>query len=201
MSEEIINDDIEDVIPVPEIVETKDDKGNDTTDYKALAEAQREVAEQNRGIAQRNKTRAERFKAKGEKPDGGKPDGGKSDVGKPGELDYGQKAFLVANGIKGADEVKLVAEELKISGGSLEELLDNPYFQEKLKTARQLKKSDDAGIPGNKRGSQVAKDTVEYWLAKPFGELPDDVELRRKVVNARIKAEKNTNVFGVTPQK
>ncbi len=197
MSEEIINDDIEDVIPVPEIVETKDDKGNDTTDYKALAEKQRDVAEQNRGIAQRNKTRAERFKASGGKPaDGGKPNGGKDDAGKSGDLDYGQKAFLATAGIKGADELKLVTEELKKSGATLDELVDNPYFQEKLKETRRLKKSDDAGIEGGKRGGQQAKDTVEYWLSRPFGELPDDVELRRKVVNARIKAEKNTNVFG-----
>ena len=105
---------------------------------------------------------------------------------KTGDLDYGQKAFLIAQGIKGPDEVKLVTDAMQATGKSLDDVLENPYFKSELEKHRQLKAADDATPKGGKRGGQVsAKDTVEYWIEK--GELPpkDQVELRRKVVNAK----------------
>jgi hypothetical protein len=111
---------------------------------------------------------------------------------KPEDLDYGQKAFLIANGIK-ADEQEFVKEELKKSGQTLDELIDNEYFQAKLKRVRDLRGTEEATPKNSKRTGQSATDTVEYWIAK--GELPPDRELRAKVVKARWDAEKNKNVF------
>lgn len=112
-----------------------------------------------------------------------------------GELDYGQKAFLVANGIKGKEELALVQEVMEESGKSLEDVLESKYFQSELKELRDDKATAKATPTGTQRSKTSARDSVDYWLAK--GELPptDNQELRRKVVNARIAQEKSANRF------
>lgn len=111
------------------------------------------------------------------------------------ELDYGAKAFLVANGVKGVDETKLVKEIMANTGKSLDSVLESKYFQAELKELRDLRMAAEATPNGAKRSSQSASSTVEYWLAK--GELPpaSERELRTKVVNARIQKESKSNVF------
>ena len=101
-------------------------------------------------------------------------------------LGYGEKAFLVANGIKG-EETKLVEDAMKKTGGTLEEVLDNPYFQAQLKEARDLAGTILA-TPKGKGGSGVPTDSVEYWMQKPIEEVPQ--EMRIKVVNAKLAKEK-----------
>lgn len=114
---------------------------------------------------------------------------------KSGELDYGQKAFLVANGIKGNDEIQKVRDIMSNTGKSLDEVLESKYFQAELKEMRELKATAEAIPQGSKRGTQSAQSTVEYWIAK--GELPpvSDRELRQQVVNARIKKESKGGAF------
>ena len=113
---------------------------------------------------------------------------------KTGDFDYGQKAFLVANGVKSTDEMKLVKEIMSNTGKSLDQVLESKYFTAELNEMREMKKSQDA-IPSNsKRTSQSGKDTVDYWLAK--GELPEDRELRSKVVKAKWKSSSSVNPFG-----
>lgn len=114
---------------------------------------------------------------------------------KSNELDYGQKAFLTANGIKGNDEYKLVQEVIANTGKSLEDVLESKYFLAELNEIRELKASQNATPQGSKRSAQTSRDTVDYWLAK--GELPpaNEQELRRKVVNARIDKESKKGVF------
>ena len=115
-------------------------------------------------------------------------------VNKSNDLDYGQKAFLVANGVKEADEMKLVKGVMQETGKTLEDVLSSKYFQAELKEMRELKASSNA-IPNGKRSGTASQDSVDYWLAK--GELPPahEVELRRKVVNARIKKNDAKGVF------
>lgn len=114
---------------------------------------------------------------------------------KSNELDYGQKAFLTANGVKGTDEFKLVQEVMANTGKSLEDVLESKYFLAELNEIRELKASQNATPQGSKRSAQSSRDTVDYWLAK--GELPpaNEQELRRKVVNARIDKESKKGVF------
>ncbi len=115
-------------------------------------------------------------------------------VNKSNDLDYGQKAFLVANGVKESDEMKLVKGVMQETGKSLEDVLSSKYFQAELKEMRDLKASSNA-IPNGKRSGTASQDSVDYWIAK--GELPpaSDRELRQKVVNARIKKNDNKGVF------
>lgn len=114
---------------------------------------------------------------------------------KSNDLDYGQKAYLVANGIKGADETKLVQDIMSNTGKSLDEILESKYFQSELKELREDMASKNAVVTDSKRTNQTTDDSVEYWLAK--GELPPESEreLRLKVVNARLKKEGSGNAF------
>ena len=89
--------------------------------------------------------------------------------------------------------MKLVKEIMSNTGKSLDQVLESKYFTAELNEMREMKKSQDA-IPSNsKRSSQSGKDTVEYWLAK--GELPEDRELRSKVVKAKWKSSSTVNPF------
>lgn len=129
------------------------------------------------------------------KKDGDEP----SNNNKPTELDYAQKAFLISNGIKGKEETELVQTFMKETGKSLDDILESPYFQSELNALREAKATGNAIPKGSKRSGNLAADSVEYWLAK--GELPpaDQVDLRRKVVNAKIAQKSSGNVFTSTP--
>lgn len=117
------------------------------------------------------------------------------------ELDYGQKAFLVANGIKGSDEIAFVTEVMKSTGRSLEQVLESKYFQAELKEMRDAKSVTEAIPKGTKRTATTARNEVEYWIQK--GELPPDTpenrKLRQEVVNARIKSSGDTSPFTSNP--
>lgn len=127
------------------------------------------------------------------------PDNKKKTSKKSDELDYGQKAYLVSMGYKGADEMEKAKEIMAFTGKSLDEVLENKHFQAEIKEMRDVKATNDALPVGSKRSSNSAADSVEYWIAK--GELPpaDQRELRTKVVNARIVKEKSKSTFTDTP--
>lgn len=178
-----MSNDQEEVVEIEEIVEETDDEGKDTTDWKALAL-------KNHGIAQRFKTKLEKSKIdskvekKVEKILETKKEG----------FDYAEKAFLKASGVT-PTEFALVEEVMKATGKSLDDVLESKYFQAELKEQRENKASKDAIPSGSKRSTSSARDEVDYWIAK--GTLPpaDQRELRTKVVNARLKAEKAKSVF------
>lgn len=111
---------------------------------------------------------------------------------KSDDFDYGEKAFLNANGIKGSKEIDFVKKELKASGESLDSLLENDYFQQRLEKFRSLTKTSDATIKG-KRSGGVATDSVEYWASKPIEEVPQS--MRSKVVNFKLEKEKTKGFF------
>lgn len=111
---------------------------------------------------------------------------------KSDDLDYAQKAFLTANGIKGSKEFDFVKDELKKSGEELDNLLDNDYFKSRLEKFRNLNKTAEATPKGGKRSSMTT-DSVEYWMSKPIEEVPQ--EMRIKVVNARLKKEESKGKF------
>jgi hypothetical protein len=183
------NEDIkeEEVEEVEEIVESVDEAtGEDTTDWKALAL-------KNQGIAKRNKTRALKAleKAKSANP----PKEAKDPVEKKETLDKLDRAILRVEKITEPGEVKLVEDYMKETGKDLETVLGSKYFQAELKEMRELAASDAAIPAGNKRAGNASASSVEYWLN--IGKLPpvEQVDLRRQVVNAKIKAEKGKSHF------
>ena len=108
------------------------------------------------------------------------------------ELDYGEKAFLAANDVKGTDEIELflkTRDKFK-DDTSMEEVLTDAGFIKAITDRREEKKSTDAleGTADSKRsGTGGSKNQVDYWLNK--GDLPPDTpenrQLRRDVVNAQ----------------
>lgn len=118
---------------------------------------------------------------------------------KSDELDYGQEAYLIANGIKEQDEIDLARDAMVSTGKSLKEVLAGKYFQSELKEMREEKAAKAAIPSGGNRSGQTASNSVEYWLQK--GELPpaNMPKLRQDVVNARIKKESNESVFTSNP--
>lgn len=120
--------------------------------------------------------------------------------GKSGGLDFSQKAYLASvAGVKTPEEFAFVQELMETTGQPLDTLIESNYFKFEIKGFREQEAAKTA-IPSNgKRNTSPTRDTVEYWLAK--GELPpsDQVELRRKVVNARMAKETSASPFTDTP--
>lgn len=172
-------EDIEDV--------SEDIEESDTTDWKA-------EALKARGIAKRYETK---FKKLQEKPVAEAKTVEEKKVEKKG-FDYGEKAYLRSSGIE-PSEFDFVYEVMSNTGKPMEDVLESKYFQAELKERRDAKASKEALPSGSKRSGQVARDSVEYWLAK--GELPppDQRELRTKVVNARIKQQQDQSTFTDNP--
>lgn len=109
-----------------------------------------------------------------------------------GGLDYGQKAFLRAEGIKGEAETKLVEQFMQETGKDLEQVIESKFFKAELDELREIQRTQDAN-PKGKRSGTTAIDSVEYWLTKPIEEVPK--EMRVKVVNAKIKQSESKGPF------
>jgi hypothetical protein len=151
-----------------------------------------ENQEEERGVdywkaeALKNKAILERNKARDSKPKEEKEQEKKADG-----FGYDVKAYLKASGIQ-ADEFDFVKGELKKAGGDIDSLIENEYFQAKLEKHRALNKTKDASVKGKRTGN-VATDSVDYWLSKPFEEVP--AAMRGKVLEAKEKQSSTTGKF------
>jgi hypothetical protein len=175
--------------------EGNDDEGEEGKDNKpdSKDKPSKESPEDKVARLKRQLAREERKLGKGKTDEQPKPQT------KPGEFGLVEKTYLKSEGIKGADEIKLVKEFMKNTGKSLDSVVESKYFQAELKELRESRAATDATPKGKNRSGQSSRDTVEYWVAK--GELPpaDQVELRRQVVNAKMAAQKTGNVFSSRP--
>lgn len=154
-----------------ETLEAEEEPEEDSTDWKAEALKYKAILERNKSKSADTTTN--------------KPT-------KSNDFGYDVKAYLKASGIK-ATEFDFVKAELKRSGmKDVDALLENEYFNAALEKHRAVSKTSEA-IPRGNRSGGVATDSVEYWLSKPFEEVPQDK--RREVVNARIAKEKNQGKF------
>lgn len=190
---EIKDEDIKEEDFTPEILEAED------TDWKAKAL-------ELKGIAKRRATQLGKVKTKLTDLEGKikeltsepKPQDKKVEK-KSDDIDYAQEAFLIANGVKEADEIELARGIAVDTGKSLKEVIGQSYFQFQLKELREAKAVKNALPSSSGRSATSARDSVEYWIAK--GELPpaDQVELCRKVVNAKIAKAKNVKHFTDNP--
>lgn len=116
-------------------------------------------------------------------------------------LDYGQKTFIsqvLKVDLQNENQMKLVQDYLD-AGKSLDNLVENKHFKNDLTDLRETQSVQDATPSTSKRSSKGTKDTVDYWLAK--GELPpaDQVQLRRDVVNAKVKQQEQGSRFTTNP--
>lgn len=165
-------------------------KEGETIDWEA-------EAKKFQGIATRRGTKIQKIKdAQAKKSEVVPP---AQDPNKAKELDYGQKAFLISNGIKEPTDQKYVHDAMVSSGKTLEEILAVPFIQAELKRFGEERATKEATPDPDDRRKSPARDTVDYWLAK--GQMPpaDQPELRRDYVNAKIKAEKAKTQFTDSP--
>ena len=117
-------------------------------------------------------------------------------VNKPNEdFNTGDIAFMEGRGVKTDDAMNFVKSMMDKTGENLKDTLSDDYVQSKLKTMKEVAAVKDATPSGSKRTPTSGKASVEYWLAK--GGLPpeSDIQLRRDVLNARIKGEERGNKF------
>jgi len=145
-------------------------------------------AKEAEGKAKRYKTKLEKQK---EEP---KPE---KKENKSSELDYGQKAFLTANGIKGKNEFEFTENLLKETGKDLEDLIEMKYYKTQLEDFRAEQKTKNATPSSSKRSSTSSRDNPEYWVNKPFNEVP--AELKRKVLKLKEKKIESIDKFTSNP--
>lgn len=163
---------------IEEVVEETEESEEEETVYTPT-EREKELEAENKklkAILDRNK----------------KPKAQEKQTTKSDDFGYDVKAYLKSSGIA-ASEFEFVRTELKQSGlGDVDSLLENEYFQSRLEKHRAIQKTKDA-TPTGRRSGGVATDSVEYWLGKPFDEVPSEMKL--KVVDAKMKKDKSRGMF------
>jgi hypothetical protein len=150
--------------------------------------------------AQNQKIRAEKAeksakstpkKAEGENPTPKKKDG----------FDYAELAYLEVKGVNDKEAQDYLSSEIKKTGKDLKELLGYDYINESLKKMKEAKESQNAIPSRSKRSSATVKSDVSYWINK--GELPENtpenMQLRREIVNAKLKKSENVDKFTENP--
>ena len=184
----------EDIVEVPAITPTADEEGNDTTDWKALAEERQALAEKNHGIAQRFKTKLEKSKEVKEPKTTPEP----KVEPKSNEVDYGLEAYFVAKGIPDED-IDFIHQSMKDTGKEAKDLLGKNWFQAELKERQDARTSEKAIPKGTKRSSSGTQDSVEYHLEKyesgtmKLDEMP--FEMRSKVLEKALERKEAAGKF------
>lgn len=115
------------------------------------------------------------------------------------ELGFAEKAYLMANGVKGSEEMGFVKTFMEETGKNLDQALESKYFKAELKEFRENKAAREATPTTSKRSTTNSRDKAEYWIAK--GELPpaDQPKLRAEVVNAKIVKASTEKMFTDNP--
>jgi hypothetical protein len=191
MSEKNDAVEVEETLDLPE--ETKEGE-EDTTDWKA--EAQKLQA---KAIKQRESTKELKARLKELTP------AEKKAEAKSGDLDNGQKALLVAYGVKGPDEIALAKSWMQRTGDDIDVLIGDDIFTAKLNALREAKATQQAIPSGTKRSTNSPKDSVDYHLEKyengtmPLNEM--DFEMRSKVLTAKLEKDKKASKFNFTPSQ
>lgn len=178
---------VEETLDLPEVEEGQED----TTDWKAEAKKLQEKA-----IKQRENTKTLKAKIKELTPAEKKAE---TVQAKSGDLDNGQKALLVAYGVKGTDEIALAKSWMQRTGDDIDVMISDDIFTAKLGALREAKASQAAVPTGTKRSNVSIKDSVEYNLEQyetgkiQLSDLP--FEARSKVLAAKMKKDEAESKF------
>ena len=117
-----------------------------------------------------------------------------------GDLDEMQLDYLDLKGISDDEDIEIIQNVVKKTGQTVRQALKDDYVVaklEQLKNKRQEALKDkevSRATPSSARrsGASVSND-VDFWYAKfeKDGTLPDDFELRSKVINKRVEKDNN----------
>ena len=102
---------------------------------------------------------------------------------------------LKEQGLKDAEEIELILNESKELNIDPLVLVKKGFAKGILEEHRKQKEAAIANPSSKNRGSVNAKASAAYWISK--GELPpvDQVELRREIVNTKMKAGQAKKMF------
>ena len=178
-------DQSDDIIDIP----------NNDEETEEAEETKEAPPEKPKETPQEKKARLERQLKRVNKELGIEPEKKEVKAEKKEGLDRIDRTVLRMEKITEPEEIELVEAIMKESGKDVEGVIASKYFQSELKEMREARTTEEATPKGSKRSNQSPKDDVAYWIAK--GELPpaDQVELRRKVVNTKMKVEKDKSQF------
>ena len=187
----------EEVIIEPELLEetdfTPEELENEETDWKTKAL-------ELKGLNKRRASKLAKVNELLKKPPESKPN--PEPVKKEG-FDYAELAYLTAKGISDED-VSFVEENVKNTGKSLKDLMEAKWFQSELLERKEARVTKEAIPVGSKRSTPSGKDNVDYWRTQieagkaKLSDIPD-INLRREVLNARIKTEEGKSKFTSEP--
>lgn len=110
------------------------------------------------------------------------------------EPDYAKLAFLNSQKVEHPDDQKIVlaeAERLKLP---LTDVLQMGHIKSQLETNGASRVAQDGMPSGTGRKGGASKDSVEYYIQHP-DEVPQDLELHNKVIEAKMKRETNESKF------
>ena len=183
------NQEVDENLDLPETKEGEED----TTDWKAEAQKLKDKA-----IRQRERTKALKDELNTLKVSA-KPEAKPENKAESGDLSSGDKALLVAYGVKGKDEIALAQSFMKRTGDDIDTVIGDDIFQARLSKLREAKTSAEAVPSGTKRSVVSPKDSVEYHLDKYENgtmELKDmPFSMRSKVLDAKVKKMKEEQTF------
>lgn len=173
------NDDVEETLDLPEVKEGEED----TTDWKAEAQKLREKAIRQRERTKELKKRATDAEAKMvELAKGVEPNAPKSD------LDENALDYLDLKGITESEDVDIVRNVVKRTGVTVREALKDEYVKSKLEANKKAREVKDAVPSSSRRSGGGDTNSLELAIAayeqSGYTKLPDDFDLRSKVVNA-----------------
>lgn len=108
-------------------------------------------------------------------------------------LDETQLDYLDLKGITEKEDITIIESVINRTGQSLRDALKDDYVVSKLKANKDSRDIKDA-MPGTgQRGAPTQNKDVAWWVAENerSGKLPDDFELRKKVVEAKERRFSN----------
>ena len=133
---------------------------------------------------------------KEEKPPEKKLEANKSNSEEP---DYGRLAFLKGENVTHPDDQKIVMDEASRLKLPLTDILQMVHIKSKLKDAKDQRDVETGSSKGKGRSGSNTRSEVDYWINKKKTDgsfdTPDDQELAEKVIDARIKNDKNSSKF------
>ena len=113
------------------------------------------------------------------------------------EPDYAKLGYLEAKGIQHPDDQKIVMDEANRLKLPLTDVLQMDHIKNRLASNNDARVSQDGMPKGKGRKGGASKGDVEYYLQHP-DEVPEDLELHNKVIDARLKKESSSNMFSST---
>ena len=109
------------------------------------------------------------------------------------EPDYAKLAFLKSEGIIHSDDQKLVQDEAARLKLPLTDILQMAHIKTQLETVKDQREAM-AGMPkGRGQAGGKTQQDVDYWVQKD--EVPEDLELAEKVINAKMKKDDSNRMF------